>query len=141
MNDYIVFFQNHLALWLLLIVLIVAVVVMEFHSSRKGTPRMSAADAVEAINRRDAVIIDIRPFDVFKNTHIQNAINVPVALLEQHLKKIEKYKSVPVILYGGDEHLKKMAENLKQAGFLEVHLLIGGLAGWQQDNLPISRGA
>src|SRR5688500_13606898 len=52
-------------------------------------------EAVQLINRRDAVVIDLRDAAEYKSGHINNARHVPEADLDSRMKELEKIKSKP----------------------------------------------
>ena len=141
MHDLTTFFFKHWELVILFILLIIAVVMMEIQSGASGGKKITPRKAVEAMNEQDAMVVDVRPFDIFKKGHIKDAVNLPVAMLEQHIKKIEKHKSKPLIVCGVGSDAQKAGEKLKKLGFENVFVLSGGLSAWQNDDLPTVKGA
>jgi rhodanese-related sulfurtransferase len=105
-----------------------------------GGPRVSASDAVQLINKHDAVIVDIREPNEFAAGHILNSRNVPLKELDARVKEIARFKEKPVIVAcdtgnrsgGGVAILKKL-------GFSQVYNLTGGLGAWQQAGLPTEK--
>ena len=97
-------------------------------------------EAVQLINRRDAVVIDVRDAASYKSGHITNARHVPEADLDARMKELEKVKTKPVIVScaRGNTSLK-VAERLRKAGFNEVRSLRGGITAWQQANMPLEK--
>ncbi len=53
-------------------------------------------EAVQLINRRDAVVLDVRDGSDYKAGHITNARHLPEGELDARMKEIEKIKSKPI---------------------------------------------
>ena len=105
-----------------------------------SAPQVGPTEAVQLINRKDAVMLDVREPGEFNSGHAPNAKNVPLGQLEKRLGEIEKYKARPVVVTcqtGSRSHAATSA--LKKAGFGEVVVLSGGFGAWQQANLPVEK--
>jgi rhodanese-related sulfurtransferase len=97
-------------------------------------------EAVQLINRRDAVVLDVRDAAEYKSGHITNARNVPEAELDARTKELEKVKAKPIIVScGRGNRSAAIAAKLRKLGFAEVVSLRGGLAAWQQANMPLEK--
>ena len=99
---------------------------------------LSAAEATSWINRRKAVVLDLRPVADFKGGHLPNAKNLPFSLISSDLDRLKLDRKLPLILVckSGVES-RKAAQQLKKMGFAEVGILDGGLKAWQTANLPL----
>lgn len=76
----------------------------------------------------NALIIDTRPADAFKNGHLKNAINIPPeAQLKDYEKQLESYKNKPIITYcfTGNKS-QTLAKQLTDAGFTNVYNSLDG---------------
>jgi rhodanese-related sulfurtransferase len=101
---------------------------------------VGAAEAVQLINRRDAVVIDVRDAADYKSGHITNARHLPESELDARAKELERVKSKPIIVScGRGNRSPNVATRLRKLGFKEVFSLRGGLAGWQQANMPLEK--
>jgi len=101
---------------------------------------VSAVEAVQLINRRDAVVLDVRDAAEYKAGHITNARHVPEGELEARLKDLEKVKTKPIIVScARGNRSTTIANRLRALGFAEVFSLRGGLAAWQQANMPLEK--
>lgn len=97
-------------------------------------------EAVQLINRRDAVVLDVRAAAEYKSGHITNARNVPEAELDSRAKELDKVKTKPIIVScGRGNRSAAIAAKLRKLGFSEVVSLRGGLAAWQQANMPLEK--
>jgi rhodanese-related sulfurtransferase len=102
---------------------------------------VSAFEAVQLINRRDALVLDVRATGEYAAGHIANAKHIPEAQLADRLKELEKYRSRPIVVTcatgsrsGGVSGL------LRKQGYAEAFALRGGIAAWQQASLPLEKG-
>ncbi len=103
---------------------------------------VGTAGAVHLINRRDAVIIDVREPNEFKAGRIPNARNVTLAKIEEGAKGLEKFKSKPVLLVCQTGARSGQAlRTLQKQGFTEVVALAGGMNAWQQAQMPVEKDA
>jgi len=105
-----------------------------------GGPRVTASDAVQLINRHDAVVVDIREPNEYATSHIINSRNVPLKELDARAKELARYKEKPVIVAcdTGNRSRGGVAV-LKKLGFTQVYNLAGGLGAWQQAGLPTEK--
>lgn len=107
-----------------------------------GTNEVGVTDAVNLINRKDALLIDVRDPTEFAAGHIPHARNVPAADVAGRLKEFEKFKARPVIIHCRNGQRSGAATNaFRKAGFGEAVKLRDGLTAWEQANLPIQKGA
>ena len=106
-----------------------------------GGVRVSAADAVQLINRQKAVLIDISDPAQYAAGHAVGAKSVPLEALETS-RDLPKNKSLPVVVVcpTGSRAPRAVAV-LKKLGFENAHALAGGLAAWRAANLPIEKTA
>ncbi len=105
-----------------------------------GVPEVGALQAVQMLNRKDAVMIDVREPGEFHSGHAPNAKNIPSGELEKRIGELEKFKSRPLVVVcqtGSRSHVATAI--LKKAGFGEVVVLGGGMGAWQQANMPTEK--
>jgi rhodanese-related sulfurtransferase len=101
---------------------------------------VSPLEAVQLINRRDAVVIDVRDAAEYAAGHITNARHIPEAQLAERMKELEKFKARPLIVacrVGG--RAASAASVLRKHGFGEVFALHGGIGAWQQASMPLEK--
>ncbi len=105
-----------------------------------GVPEVGALQAVEMLNRKDAVMIDVRETAEFNGGHAPNAKNIPVGELDKRAGELEKWKNRPALVVcqtGGRSHAATAA--LRKIGFKEVVVLAGDMGAWQQANMPVEK--
>ena len=132
------FFQNHPIL-VLAFIGIVGGLAWTFVAGRAGgVTRLGPSDVTRLINSEDAVVVDVRGDAEFRQGHIINALNVPEAQIDAELKRLEKHRTTPVILVcRTGQSAARSASALRKAGFEKVHILAGGIAGWEGASLPL----
>jgi rhodanese-related sulfurtransferase len=101
---------------------------------------VSAFEAVQLINRRDALVLDIRASGEYAAGHIANAKHIQEAQLADRIKDLDKYRSRPIIVScGTGSRAPGVSGMLRKQGFSEVFALRGGIAAWQQASLPLEK--
>ena len=105
-----------------------------------SVPQVGALEAVQLMNRRDAVVLDVRDTGDYAAGHIPNARNIPFAQLTDRLRELDKLKSRPIIINGQSvARAAKVCDALKKIGFTDVFALRGGLSGWVEASLPVEK--
>jgi rhodanese-related sulfurtransferase len=103
-----------------------------------GGAAVSPQEATLMINRRDALVLDVRSAEDFGKGHVLNARNVPLAQLDRRAAELQKYKAKPVIVC--EDGARAGATGvLRKMGFEQVYTLAGGVPAWQQAGLPVER--
>lgn len=97
-------------------------------------------EAVQLINRRDAVVIDVRDAAEYKSGHITNARHLPEGEIDARMKELEKVKAKPIIVScARGNRSAAVAGRLRKLGFNEVFSLRGGITAWQQGSMPLEK--
>jgi rhodanese-related sulfurtransferase len=131
------FIANHPVLSALFLALGVALLFVQL---RRGGQGLSPALVGQAVNRDNAVLLDIRAEGDFRAGHIPGSINIPQASLAQRLSELEKYRGRPLVVVCNMGHTAgDAAVQLKKAGHEPVYKLTGGLTAWRGENLPVVR--
>ncbi len=144
MQDIILFIQRHttlaLALALAFSIILIILLIVEFLRLKRGSNQISPAQLTHLINHKNAVIVDIRQTDAFTTGHIVDAISLPLKDLANKMKKIEKFKSQPIVLIcAAGLESQRGATILVKEGF-DVFILAGGIRAWQTAELPLIKG-
>ncbi len=135
------FAVRHWPLFLALAAVFVLLIGTEIQRWLRGLKKVGPAEAVRLINRRNAIILDVRTEGEFKEGHIPQARHLPPALLDEQVRKLEKYKDRPVVVYcRSGARSARVGGVLRKHGFAEVFNLDGGLSAWQSADLPVHRG-
>ncbi len=140
MQDISSFIDHHLTLVIALAIVLVVLVILEFVKLKRGATRLTPAEVTHLVNRAKGVVIDIRTPDAFATGHIVGAISLPLGDIKTKIKKIEKFKSQPIVIVcatGVDS--SKAASLLKEYGF-QTHILTGGIRAWRNAEMPLVKG-
>jgi rhodanese-related sulfurtransferase len=97
-------------------------------------------EAVQLINRRDAVVLDVRDAGDYNAGHIANARHIPEGQIADRMKELEKYKSRPIVVSCRTGTRSPVVTGmLRKSGFAEAFALRGGVTAWQQASLPLEK--
>ena len=97
-------------------------------------------EAVQLINRRDAVVLDVRDAQEFKSGHIGSARHIPEKEIDSRMKELDKVKARPIIVSCARGNLSLGVDaKLRKLGYAEVFSLRGGIAAWQQAHMPLEK--
>ena len=111
-----------------------------FTRGLRTSAEVGPAEAVTLINRKDAVVLDVRDEGEFAGGHINNARHVPEKQLAGRIKELEKFKNKPVIVScASGRRSASVADNLRKQGFTDVVALRGGIGAWQQAGMPLEK--
>jgi rhodanese-related sulfurtransferase len=124
--------------WQLIAVAIGSAAMLFWPQIKGGT--LTAAGAVQLMNREKAVVVDVSEPEEFALGHVNNAKNVPFSQLEDKLAGQVKNKELPLILVctSGARSNRAVAV-AKKLGFTNVQALAGGLKSWKEANLPLEK--
>lgn len=129
------FVVNH---YVLVGTFIALVVLFLRNESRLAGATVTPAELVRLVNHESAVVIDVRDSKEFKTGHIVDSINVPHTAIDASLDKLERYKSIPVVLVCNlGQHAGAVGKKLRGHGFQDVRRLSGGISEWRAGNLPL----
>ncbi len=90
---------------------------------------ISQGEAEELIkSRKGVIIIDVRNNTDYIQSHLENAINIPVREMNEHLKELEQYKENPIILYCSNGNRSKVAAiQLEALGYKNLYVIKEGI--------------
>ena len=136
------FVQNN---WYLVLILIVSggMLVWPLFQGRFSSGReVGAFEATTLINRRNAVVLDVREPAEYEGGRIPNAVHLPQSQIASRGHELKKLLSRPVIAYcDRGANSRSAAGALAKLGFAEVYTLRGGLRAWSEAGLPTEKGA
>lgn len=133
------FIINHWELWASLVVVLLFIFINEALAQKKRAKELSPQAAVALLNQDNTVVIDLRDKDSYRKGHIIHAISVSPQEFEQH--NMNKYKSKSLLLVcARGLQSATIAAKLRTEGFASPMVLAGGIAAWQQADLPLIKG-
>ena len=124
--------------WMLVGALMVLLLLLFRHESRKAGPAISPREMTSLVNREQARVLDLRPEKDFRQGHIAGAVNIPFASLQSRLAELKKHPERPLIVVCGvGQHSGAAVRKLRAAGIDRVLRLQGGIAEWRHQQLPL----
>lgn len=122
--------------WICLLIFLIYSFIKKIFSKIKF---ISHIEAMYQINKKNAIIIDIRIHQEYKKGHIVNSIHLPIQEIQKNnIEKIEKYKdNLIIIVCENGNNSFNVAEKFIKLKFKKVSILKSGFNGWINENLPI----
>ncbi|MDN3987336.1 rhodanese-like domain-containing protein [Zwartia vadi] len=105
--------------------------------SKRAGASISCTEAVQMMNHQHAILIDIRPGEVFAAGHIPQARSIPANDIEKKAANLPKNKPLIVVCDFG-RTAGAAAVRLRALGFTQVSVLGGGMRAWSTAGLPLS---
>ena len=134
MDQVIEFTNNHPLLATGTLIMALTVIFYEIRLRGQGIAQISTNQAVQLINQ-GARVVDVREQSSYDTAHIVGAIQVAPDNLQSD-KRLKKQRTLILVCDNGISS-GKCSNSLRAEGFDSVFSLRGGLAAWQQDNLPV----
>ena len=101
---------------------------------------LTAAMAVQLINREKAVVIDVCAADEYSAGHVVGAKNVPLADLEARLPVVVKNKALPLIMVcASGARAARAAAVAQKLGYANAQVLSGGIKAWSAAGMPVEK--
>ena len=105
-----------------------------------GPGTVTAAGAVQLINREKAVVVDVCEAGEYASGHVAGARHAPLGELEQKLPGLVKNKATPVILVCASRARSGRAVSIaRKLGYEQALSLSGGMRSWRDANLPVEK--
>ena len=104
----------------------------------QGVRHILPEDALEATDKKKAVLIDVRERDEIYALHIKHALFLPMWKMPEGLTILPKDKSF-IILCNKGIRSTHVANFLMNQGFSDVVNLDGGITAWKERNLPYEK--
>ena len=121
--------------------LTIALIYMEVARLFRSYKALRPAALTALINRENALVVDLSSTAEFEKGHIPGSKNVQPSQFDPENKQLANAKALPVVaVCRTGQASAAAAKRLKQAGFEQVYWLDGGIAAWQQADLPLVKG-
>ena len=134
------YLQNNL--WMVIIAISSGLMLLWslFGNRLRGVKEVDAAEALQLINHKNAIILDVREESEYKSGHLLNAKWIPLGKLVARIGELERYReqSIVVVCRSGQRSASACVALGKQ-GFAQAYNLSGGVMGWQKSNLPLEK--
>lgn len=126
---------------LALVGLTVAIIATEVGRLTRGYKSLRPGELTNLINRENALVVDLSANNDFEKGHIAGSRNVLPSQFDPEHKMLSAARALPVVVVcRNGQASDAAAKRLKKAGFESVYSLEGGVAAWQQADLPLVKG-
>ena len=135
------FAGRHPLLSIGLVALTVAIIANEVVRLFRPYKALRPAGLTALINRENALVVDLSASGDFEKGHIAGSRNVMPSQFDPENKQLAAARALPVVVVCRTGQASSgAAARLKKAGFEQVYWLDGGIAAWQQADLPLVKG-
>lgn len=111
-----------------------------FGNRFRGIKEVNSAAALQLINHKNAVVLDVRESSEYDAGHLLNSKLLPLGKLKERMGELEKYKNQPIVVVCRSGNRSGTAcFILGKQGFSQVYNLAGGVQAWQKSNLPLEK--
>ena len=105
--------------------------------AKKHIAEISPGEAQQQTERGDAVLIDVREDDDWREDHAKGAKHLNRGVIELEIEEQVPDLKTPIICYcGGGSRSALVAESLQKMGYENVRSLAGGFRAWKEAGLP-----
>ena len=140
MAQFLEFVGNHNSLFLALMVVSVLLAWSFLQAGLQKFTQIIPLEAVNLINRENALVLDVRENNEYSGGHIINSKHIPLGSLGQHLKTLGKDKQRPIVVACRSGSRSASACNtLQKNGFEKLYNMKGGIIAWQNAELPTTK--
>lgn len=134
------FYQNSIYFLIFLLVSAALLLFPVLRRQGKGNSGLTVKEAVNLVNRENAVFVDLRAADSYRSGSIPSARNLPAADFEQKAGTLPRNKPLILVCDSGRESAK-MADVLRNKNTDNVYTLAGGMGAWKADGMPVKQHA
>ena len=111
-----------------------------FGSKIQGIKEVSTVEALQLINHKDAVIVDVREQNEYETGHLLNAKPIPLGALKGRIDELEQYRERPIVVICASGNRSRIAAaQLKNRNFTQAYSLLGGVLAWRKADLPLEK--
>ena len=111
-----------------------------FGNRIRGIKEVDCTAALQLINHKNALVLDVRDEGEYKTGHILNSTPIQLGKLKERIGELEKYKEQPIVVVCRSGNRSSTAcVTLSKHGFAQAYNLAGGIIAWQKANLPLEK--
>jgi len=111
-----------------------------FGNRFRGVKEVNSAAALQLINHKDAIVLDVREPNEYTAGHVLNSKLIPLGKLKERISELEKFKGQPIVVMCRSGNRSGTAcFLLGKQGFTQAYNLAGGIQAWQKNNLPLEK--
>ena len=108
--------------------------------AKKQITEISPAEAQKQVESGEALLIDVREEDDWREGHAERAMHLSRGEIELEIEEQVLDLTKPIICYcGGGSRSALVAESLQKMGYKNVRSMAGGMRAWKEAGLPTAR--
>jgi len=131
------FIVNHWLLVTIFVVLVVLILSDAVNRKISGINPLGTAEAIQIVNQRNGVFLDIREAAEFKKEHIADSMSLPLSTLEANIAKLKDPAQPIILICASGQRSRTAAKQLRSHGFSNIYVLTSGLNAWKDAKLPL----
>lgn len=134
------FLQNNI--WIIALTLTSGIMLFwsYFGNRLLGIKEVDHIAAMQLINHKNALILDVRQESEYAAGHVLNSKLIPVGKLKDRIGELEKYRERPIVVVcRSGQRSASACGLLGKQGFAQVYNLNGGIIAWQKASLPLEK--
>ena len=109
--------------------------------AKKNITEISPAEARQQTERGEAILIDVREEEDWREGHAKGAKHLGRGVIELEIEEQVPDPKTPIICYcGGGSRSALVTESLQKMGYENVRSLAGGFRAWKEAGLPSADG-
>ncbi|QCR30425.1 ArsR/SmtB family transcription factor [Priestia megaterium] len=98
----------------------------DFFKGMEGLYTLTMDQVYEKLNKKDVILLDLRPTEEYEAGHIEGAVSVPMEELDSHLQKLPKDKEIVAYCRGQFCAFSAIAaQKMKNQGFMAYRMAEG----------------
>jgi rhodanese-related sulfurtransferase/C1A family cysteine protease len=103
-----------------------------------GFVNVSVSDAKNMIDSvEDLAVIDVRNNEEYSKGHIENAILVPLSIIEDRIDELDKLEEILIYCQSG-KRSTVASRIFVENGFINIYNMLGGIKAWEDAGYPLT---
>jgi len=109
--------------------------------ARKRIREVTIDEVKAKLDRKEKfLLIDVREESEYAADHLPGAVHLGKGIIERDVESRVPDQDTPVVLYcGGGFRSALAADNLQKMGYTHVLSMDGGIRGWREKGLPLTK--
>jgi len=109
--------------------------------AKKRIQEVSIAEVKAKLDRKEKfLLIDVREESEYAKDHLPAAVHLGKGIIERDIETRVPDLHTPMVLYcGGGFRSALAADNLQKMGYTHVLSMDGGIRGWREQGLPLTK--
>lgn len=111
-----------------------------FGNRLRGVQEVESMAALQLINHKNALVLDVREESEYSVGHILHAKLIPLGKLTERIGDLERHRAQPIVVYcRSGQRSASACALLGKHGFAQAYNLVGGVVAWQKAGLPLEK--